>query len=404
MNDGSSDPSAWRRPPVLRRFDAHDEERRATWLELFFDLVFVVAVAELAHLLHDDPTPGGSSRLVGLFVPVWWAWMGYTFYADQFDTDDVPFRVTLLAALLGVAALAVSLSDMAHGKATGFVVAYVFLKILLVGCYLRAYRHDAAARALSGRFIAGYAASAACWSASLLVPTPARPGVWMVGLLVEMAAPVIAWRQLRGRATAHAGHIAERFGLFTIIVLGEAVVAVASGTAGTDWAPRSALVAAGGFAVAACLWWIYFGFADAGTFRAVLRQGQLPGFAYGYGHLPLFIGLAAMGAGVRLAIEGAGDPALGAGARVALCGGVALCLAAISLIQAVTRRSAHDRVVVARLGVAAGALALAALGRVLPPLPLVGLLAGSLVALTCFEIAQAGVRAAPVEHGRSPAV
>ena len=164
MSVSPGDAPRWRRRPRLHQFEAYgEEERRATWLELFFDLVYVVAVAELAHLLHDDPTPGGFLRFAGLFVPVWWAWMGYTFYADQFDTDDVPFRLTLLAAMLGIAALPVRLRDVAHSAATGFVVAYFALKALLVGGYLRAYHHDPAARALSGWFIAGYAAGAACW-------------------------------------------------------------------------------------------------------------------------------------------------------------------------------------------------------------------------------------------------
>jgi hypothetical protein len=89
--------SRWWRPPHLRAFGVG--ERHATWLELFFDLCFVAAVAAPAADLHHDPTPAGVVRVAGLFVPVWWAWMGFTWYATAFDTDDVLFRLALLAVL-----------------------------------------------------------------------------------------------------------------------------------------------------------------------------------------------------------------------------------------------------------------------------------------------------------------
>ena len=225
------------------------------------------------------------------------------------------------------------------------------------------------------------------------MPEPTRFAVWALALVIDLATPILAWRALPGATVAHAAHIAERFGLFTLIVLGETVVAVAVGTAGTDWHPRAVLVAVGGFIVAMSLWWSYFGAFDAGTFRVVLRRGLLPSFLYGYGHLPLYAGLAALGAGTQLAIEGAGAT-LDGGARAALCGGVAVALVAISVVQLVTRRSVHDSLLVARLAAAVGAVLLAVLGDSLYPLTLVGLLALVLVGLTAFEIA----RARPAGH------
>src|SRR5215217_6470498 len=91
------------------------EERSSTWLELFFDLCFVVAVAALARGLHDDPTFWGILRFSGLFVPVWWAWMGYTWYATGFDNDDVLYRVTLLAGMLCILWLAASIGGIDSG-------------------------------------------------------------------------------------------------------------------------------------------------------------------------------------------------------------------------------------------------------------------------------------------------
>ena len=95
-------------PPVVRTTEGAEEKRSASWLELFFDLCFVVAVAALARGLHDDPTLEGALHFSGLFVPVWWSWMIFTWYATSFDNDDVPYRVTMLAAMLCMLGLAAS--------------------------------------------------------------------------------------------------------------------------------------------------------------------------------------------------------------------------------------------------------------------------------------------------------
>src|SRR3954454_15208921 len=100
-------PAPRRQPPRLRVVEESEAERRATWLELFFDLVFVVAIASLAEVLHDDPDWGGVARFAGLSVPVIWTWMNFIFYADQFDTDDVPYRLPRFAAMVPPAAPAV---------------------------------------------------------------------------------------------------------------------------------------------------------------------------------------------------------------------------------------------------------------------------------------------------------
>ena len=137
--------SRFRRPQVLRNLTEEEraEERTSTWLELFFDLCFVVAVAALARGLHDDPTLGGTLRFIGLFVPIWWAWMTFTWYATAFDNDDVPYRVTLLAAMLFMLGISASVEGVGAqpGATVGFVVAYAALRLLLVWLFLRARSH-----------------------------------------------------------------------------------------------------------------------------------------------------------------------------------------------------------------------------------------------------------------------
>ena len=265
----SQPPAARRRawsPPRLRT--GSGGERRATWLELFFDLVFVVAVAALAGILHDDPTPVGFFGFFLLFVPVGWAWMSFAYYSDQFDTDDAPFRVAMLAP----ATLAVNVEGALGGGSVGFVAANVVLRVLLVGLYLWAYASAHEARSISARFATGFAVGGVIWTLSLLAPEPVRYGLWALALGVEMAMPVFGYSRARS-VPGHASHMPERFGLFTLIVLGESIVVLTSAVIDTDWQPASALAAVFGFAIAACLWWLYFDRVDEGAIAQSFTGG-----------------------------------------------------------------------------------------------------------------------------------
>lgn len=123
--------------PIL--YASRDEPRRVTWLELFFDLVFVLAIAELAHYLHDHLTVTGFFQFVFLFLPVWLVWSNYTYYADVFDIDSPRFRIAMLTAMLLSAALAVTVPNAAGSGSTEFAVVYVALRILLVSLYVWAW-------------------------------------------------------------------------------------------------------------------------------------------------------------------------------------------------------------------------------------------------------------------------
>jgi low temperature requirement protein LtrA len=393
------------RPQVLR--DPTEEHRTSTWLELFFDLCFVVAVAALARGLHDDPTLGGILRFLGLFVPVWWAWMGFTWYATGFDNDDVLYRVTLLAGMLCILWLAASIEGVPEGATVSFVLAFVALQLLLVGLFVRARLHLKDERYLGVRplttiYAAGDLVGAGVWLASLLVPTPARYGVWAAALIIEVVTPMLAVRAAyRGETYVprvfHPAHIPERYGLFTIIVLGESVLAVATGTAGTGWAPAAVLTGVLGFVIAACIWWIYFNHVQSSGLELSARAA----FNWSYAHLLVYSGIAAFGVGTQLAIESAAQttadlaaaasaPVGGEGgwsleAQAILAGGAAVYLVAISFIHRVNQNSLRDRVALARLGTAAALVVLVALGSALVPLAFTGLLALAMLTLATFE-------------------
>ena len=372
------------RPPRLQTLAGAEDDRHASWLELFFDLVFVVAVAQLAHGVVQDHSLLGFAIFAALFVPVFIAWQGFSFYADRFDTDDVIFRVVILVAMLAIAALAVQIAEVTRGQTVGFALAYVALRVLTIGLNIRAFHHVPEARPLIGRYIAAFSFSVVLWTASVFLPTPWRFVLWGLGLTVDIGVPAYSGPRFVGQIPIHASHIPERFALFTIIVLGESVVAVALGTAGSDWQPTSAAAAGLGFLGVACLWWIYF---DVGAGLA-LRPGPLIALRFIYTHLPMLAALTAVASGVSLLIGEAGAERLDAGARWALGGGAAVYLCCVTVLHSATVQGIFPAIVRARL-VAVGLLvALSLAGASLRPVAFVVLLLAVLVTLVVFETTQ----------------
>ena len=314
------------RPPRLRTLG--DEQRHASYLELFFDLVFVVAIAQLSHELVLDHSLHGFVVFGALYLPVFIAWQGFTIYADRFDTDDVVFRVAILLGMLAILGLAVQIPDVAAGDGTGFAVAYVLVRALMIALYARAYVHVPEARPLIVRYAGGYSLGVGLWIVSLAFDAPERYVLWGVALAWEYSLPWLV-RRLHRSIPVHTSHVPERFALFTIVVLGESVLAVALGVAGRDWAPSAAAIAVLGFVAAAAVWWMYFG--HGLEFAVERRPGAVLVFAYV--HIPLLAALTAVGAGIALAIEHSSDPALDAGTRWAFAGGSALYLVCLTVAQ-----------------------------------------------------------------------
>jgi low temperature requirement protein LtrA len=321
-----------RRPPHLRTIDDADEERRASALELFFDLVFVVAVAQLGETLSRHISAAGFLHFAVVFVPVWWAWVGYTVYADRFDTDDIVFRLAMLTAMLAVAWLAIEIPSAFDDAAGGarFAAAYAAVRFGLVGLYLRADHHEPRARPLTGRYIAGFGTGATIWLASAFTTAPARYVLWGIAIAIELTPPLLSSAVFL-RVPLHVSHIPEWFAAFTIIALGETVVLVATGMAQGHLRAGGAVAAVFGFIIAASIWWLYFDFSTASP----LGRGPLAPQTYAYGHLIIVGGITATGVGTLLAIHADGAT-LTAGARWALCGGTAAFLSATSQFNSST--------------------------------------------------------------------
>ncbi len=363
-------------PPRLRIYDEEKgEPRHATWLELFYDLVFVVAVSQLAHKLSGDVSIGGFLSYAGLFVPLWWTWIGTTFYANRFDSDDTIRRLMMGLQMLAIAALAVNIHHAWSDTSIGFALSYIVSRVLLIIEYLRAAKHIPQARPLIYPMNVGFAIGAALWIVSLFVPAPLRFVLWFVGLLVDFVAPIVAASGQR-QMPPHAEHLPERFGLFTIIVLGEAVLGVVNGVSEMAWSMNGALSAVLGFVAAFSLWWLYFENSLGTALEKVRSTGRILILqVWLYGHLPLVIGLAAAGIGVEHIVVSAPNEPLPGNERWLMAGSVALCYVALAILHrtgvifACKARTRH------RLAAAAAVLAIAAFGSMLLPVFVIGAIA-----------------------------
>ena len=206
-------------PPRLQHSDTETgQQRNASRLELFFDLAFVLVVAELAVELRDNLTLHGVLVFAGLFASIWWAWAGFTIYANRFDTDDVVYRLAKLTAMLAVVGLAASTTEATGSLATQFALCQATLHLILVALYIRAARHVIQARSLIAVYLVAEGFAATLWLAGAVLPAPVRYACWAVAVAAEAAAPILATMRSAG-LPLHLEHLPERFGLLVILVL-----------------------------------------------------------------------------------------------------------------------------------------------------------------------------------------
>jgi low temperature requirement protein LtrA len=353
MAEGAVQPLV--RPPRLHLGRAGSASR----LELFFDLAYVLVILELAHGLYVDLTWHGLLVMAGLFTAIWISWMGFTLYANRFDTDDLVFRLAKLAATGAIAGCAASASDAVGKYAVPFAASYLLGRLLLLGLYARAWRHVADARPTINVYLVCLGVSAVLWAVSLGVPGPGRYWLWAVAVLVDAVGPVVATFR-DDRLPLHVEHLPERFGLLVILVLGEALGGAARGTHDASWAVPAVAVGVLGLLLAASLWWAYFDVAatsssgsleqaskgeeDGQDADGAAEEGDEPPDAdqrhdlFVYGHFPLALGTVLAGVGLEGLAVHPETPGPSASAWV-LAGGLALFYAGTAMIVAGTARS-----------------------------------------------------------------
>jgi low temperature requirement protein LtrA len=292
-------------PQRMTGRDSAEPNRAATPLELLFDLCFVVAVAQASTALHHDLSAGhlahGVLSFAIVFFAIWWAWVNFSWFASAYDTDDVPYRIATLVQIAGVLAIAAGIPRAFkwHDFAV-MVVGYVVVRLGLVGNWLRAAASDPPGRRTALRFAVGVSGCQLGWLSLLVVPESLRIWTWALLALAEMAVPV--WAELARPTSWHPGHIAERYGLFTILVLGESIlaasIAIQSALDAGAAMEELYLVTAGGLVTVFAMWWLYFAM-PAEQFLNTLRAG----FTWGYGHYFIFSAVAAAGTGLAVVVD-----------------------------------------------------------------------------------------------------
>ena len=388
------------RPLRLRTLEP-EVDRRVTWLELFFDLVFVAAVSQVGNPLACDYSVVGFLRYAFFFLMIWWAWLGHTTFSTRFDPDDLVQRALTLAQMFFGAVMAVNAADAFDSRdSAGFIAAYAAMRLIQAAQYLRASRLPES-RPLSTLYLRGFGVAAALWLVSAVVPVPLRFALWAVALAIDFTTPLLAEAH-SPRVPPDGAHLPERYGLFTIILIGESVVRVMHGMESqAGWSVAAATCALGGLGVTFAVWWWYFdGVHGAAERRVRSARDALRLRIWSYAHLPLYLALAVAGIGLEHAIEVADHAVLEAGEAWLLAGSLAAAMLAITAVYA-TGDELPDtlrtrRVVAGHVVLAASTLGLGALGADLTPAAFVILLTVSCAAQMALTV-RASARRPEVE-------
>ena len=320
--------SRWYHRPLLHQ--AGSVEKKASWLELFYDLVFVAAFIQLGDGLSRDVSIAGFFRFCGIFTTLWVAWTGATFYFNRYTVDDFLHRALVFVQMFAVVAMAVSAPAAFRGEHAHFAIAYAVAQAVVWVLYLRSYVQVSEGREYAKYWGGVFLVGAGVWLLSAFVPFAVAGGLWAVGVALIFVSPLS--RQSRAISLQYpidAEHLGERYGLLTMIVLGESFVKVIGGLP-----PEGGLQAlwhAGILLLLTCaVWWIYFD--DVGGSR--IKPGRFHPIVWLYSHLPLQIAITAMGVGVKKCLGfDFGDKY-----RWLLAGTLALVLISVAITDSVTER------------------------------------------------------------------
>ena len=315
---------------VMSGRDPNERHRAATPLELLYDLTFVVAFGvaseQFAHLLAEGHFAAGLTAFGLAIFAICWAWINFSWFASAYDTDDWAFRLATMVQMVGVIILSLGLPQVFHSIDEGSpvdnsvtVAGYVVMRVAMLFLWLRAARQDPPRRRACQTYAVTIGVAQIGWVLLLMLAdsTVGEFFAWGALLLViELAGPVIAERR-KGGTPWHAHHIAERYGLLTIITLGEGVIGTVASLGAVvesqGWTLDAALVAVAGTGLTFGLWWMYFTVPSA----EVLHVHRERLFPWGYGHILIFGSIAATGAGLHVAAYYIGHEAhIGATATV----------------------------------------------------------------------------------------
>ncbi|MGI8880444.1 MAG: low temperature requirement protein A [Jatrophihabitans sp.] len=293
------------RPLVAR--DPTEPHRVATPLELLTDLRFVVAVSQAASAFHHQISDGrvahGVTGFAMAFFATFWAWLNFTWFSSAYDDDGAVYRLLTILQIVGSLMLAAGIPKLLdNGRPAIAVLGYIVMRIALVTQWLRAAAGDPERRTTALRYATGVVVVQFGWVAYLFVPHSVLSW-WFLGMVVaELAVPI--WAESAGLTTWHPHHVAERYSLFFIIVLGECIlsttVAIQQSIDAGDAVSGFARVIIGGVMIVFSLWWLYFSRDDA---EVLLGRSTSTTMIWGFGHYFIFAATAAIGAGLAARVD-----------------------------------------------------------------------------------------------------
>jgi low temperature requirement protein LtrA len=385
-------------PPRLRRED--EGKRPTSWLEFFFDLVFVVAVDQLARRLQHGVTGNDVVVYLALYGPVWWAWVGFVLYTDRFGTDDISDRFFTLLQIGAALVIAAAAMHATSDRAPAFAIAYGAFRLILATRYALAAHYVREARRECTRQSIGFAVAAILWIASAAVPAPVRFWMWGVAFGIDLLTP-FASRRLHDIVPPDAHHLEERFGTFINISLGEGFIGLVEAMRDqSSWSGAVLATATLSLLIGFSIWWGFFDALDQAPIAEVRKRHRTgPYKIWIFAQLPLAAGVAAAGIAVGTLVHDADAHALDDSARWLLCGMVALCYVAHAIVHVAYAQVGAGRrawlVVARKIPTIAAALLLGALGARLSAVGVAGVLAsaaGAQVLWNLWDRARAGAR------------
>lgn len=268
-------------------------ERRATWLELFYDLVFVIVIAKLSHFLLVTPTFCGLLVFIALFFMTWWVWMGFSYYADMYERDHKWFRGVYYLSMIGIIIFAINVQNLAIGHYKDIILSYIALRLLLWVVYAVTWYRKKGDRPFLIFYVLGFATGSILWSIGLIAPLY----FCLIGFIIEFLTPLIAY--MFAKVTPkQVSHLDERFGLFLLIVLGETIASVTFATQESNWNWHNIIICVSSFVIAVSMWKIYFSKIQENTVYKALRGTRLSmmrSFVFGNSHVFIAISIVLFG-------------------------------------------------------------------------------------------------------------
>lgn len=319
--------------------------RSIQWLELFYDLVYVATLIQIGNFLSDNVSIVGFGQFVVLMIVIWWAWTGETFYQNRYVSDDLLHRGIVFLQIFAIASFGLSVSQAFGPLYIQFTIAYVLIRLGLIVMYLRAMQVHPESRSLSQGYAVGFSLGVLVWIGSLLLPSDLHWAGWLVGIVIELGVPLVPhMRRLQVQHPFDPHHIAERFGIFTLIVLGEAFVKILDDAQGATITLAVLGFSTVGLLVTYALWWLYY--SDT-IDRGIDTTSPRKIIFWLYSHLPLVISLVTFGVAAKkvfaAATEHPGEP-LKLEYRLLYTAALVLYLIAMMLIEYGTRNVQWRRI------------------------------------------------------------